>query len=220
MLEIIDWGNISYLEAQDRQLKLVEKVALGHQPDTILFCSHSPVVTLGRSTKPQDIFAWEGEVVEVSRGGRATYHGPSQVIIYPILNLRHRRCGMRPKDLHQYMRLLEKVTKEALEAMGVEVQAKNHKVLGEEDPDVSATGLWFKNRKLASIGIAVRKWVTYHGLALNFYRDEQAFVGLNPCGFHSSTMISLEEIAGRKPEREEFIENLKVTLGRDLEIVS
>ncbi len=196
------WGCVDYLESQDRQLQLVDRVFKGEQPETLVVCSHPPVVTLGRGTRPGDVFGWTGPIVEVSRGGRATYHGPNQIVIYPILNLE-----FRSRDLHLYMRALESAMVEALKLIGVNASGRTLQTqVGDEAP-VESTGVWIGPRKLASIGIGVKRWISYHGLALNFDHDPEAFVGMNPCGFTSQTMTSVEEILGRPGDREKF-ENL------------
>ena len=86
-VEVIDWGLVDYREAFSRQEKLVEQILKKETCEKIIVCSHPPVVTLGRGTKPGDVFAWSGEKIEVNRGGRATYHGPSQIILYPLIEL-------------------------------------------------------------------------------------------------------------------------------------
>ncbi|MEO0337323.1 MAG: octanoyltransferase, partial [Pseudomonadota bacterium] len=95
MLEFQEWGLIDYEEAAERQLLLLEKVAAGELPDQVVFCWHPPVVTLGRSSLPSDLQGWKGQVVETSRGGRATYHGPEQLVIYPIIDLSKPRKNLR-----------------------------------------------------------------------------------------------------------------------------
>ena len=175
-----DWGLISYTEALRRQEDLVTRVFEKRSPETIVFCSHPPVVTLGRGTKPGDVSSWDGEIVEVSRGGRATYHGPNQLVIYPIINL-----SRFNRDLHLYLRKFEEVLSTVLQNLGVEASGRG--------PEGDATGVWVGDRKIASIGIAVRKWISYHGAALNLYKDEKAFRGINPCGFSTNTMISLDQ---------------------------
>ena len=95
-MNFVDWDLIQYNLAVERQLELVEQVAAGG-PEMIVFCEHPAIVTLGRATKPEDLAGWTGEVAETSRGGRATYHGPGQIVIYPILNLKERK-----RDLHGF----------------------------------------------------------------------------------------------------------------------
>lgn len=197
-LYFADWGLIDYSKGLDRQMTLVEKVAGGEMPDTIVFCSHPPVVTLGRSSKPQDLTGWQGDLIEVSRGGRATYHGPSQLVIYPILNLSRERKSLKPRDIGAYLRTLENILIEILDDVEIQATAKTIDGVDEQGDKISATGVWVGDKKIASIGIAVKKWVTYHGLALNVRKDPQAFQGLRPCGFNANIMTSIEEAIGRK----------------------
>jgi lipoyl(octanoyl) transferase len=185
-LNFADWDLIHYNLATERQYELVEEVALG-APEMVVFCRHPSVVTLGRATEPGDVTGWTGETAETSRGGRATYHGPGQIVIYPILDLKKRE-----RDLHGYLRGLESAVSRALHQIGI-LGAEARTVLVDE---LSFTGVWVGDKKIASIGIAVRKWVTYHGCAINFAKDEMAFQGISPCGFQRSVMTSVEEILG------------------------
>jgi len=200
--EFQDWGLIDYKTALNKQLALVEKVAEkksqnanhhANHPGFLIFCTHPHIVTLGRQTQPTDVFAWAGESVEISRGGRATYHGPSQLVIYPILNLKKARAGRGPQEIRGYLRALELTIIETLKEYSVNAKAES-----------ADTGVWVGSKKIASLGIAVKKWVTYHGAAINLDNDPLAFQGLNPCGFKSSTMICLETLLGKKINREEF----------------
>lgn len=192
-LHFTDWGLIDYREALERQTVLVEKVAAGELPDTIVFCSHPPVVTLGRSAKPQDLIGWQGDIIEVSRGGRATYHGPNQLVIYPILNLARERKSLKMRDIGAYLRSLENILIDVLADADIQAVAKTIDSVDEQGDKISATGVWVGKKKIASIGVAVKKWVTYHGAALNIKRDPTAFQGLRPCGFDASIMTSVEE---------------------------
>lgn len=194
-LAVQDWGLVPYQDALRRQLDLADLVHQELARETLVFCSHPPVVTVGRATQAGDVFAWNGEIAEVNRGGRATYHGPSQIVAYPILDL-----TPRGRDLHRYMRVLEEAVVGALSAFGVDAQGRSLRQEA-EGGEVEATGVWIGARKIASIGIGVRRWISFHGLALNVERDESAFRGLNPCGFSSSTMISLEEAVGGSVDR-------------------
>jgi lipoyl(octanoyl) transferase len=198
-----DWGLIEYGEAMRRQSDLVDLVHQELARDTVVFCSHPPIVTLGRGTLPGDVYAWKGPTAEVNRGGRATYHGPSQVIVYPILDL-----NLRLRDLHQHMRTLENVVIQTLADYGIASSGKSIQQ-DSADESIEATGVWVGSRKIASIGIGVRKWVSFHGLALNVDRDEKAFLGMKPCGFNAETMISMEEILGRKVDHEEVKSKLQ-----------
>lgn len=201
-LKIQDWGLIDYASALQRQLDLVDLVSRELARETLIFCSHPPVVTLGRATRPGDVFGWQGETVEINRGGRATYHGPSQVVVYPILDL-----NQRGRDLHKYMRHLEEATVAALAEFGIQASGRSSQV-NEDGSSSEATGVWLGTRKLASIGIGVRKWITFHGLALNVNHDPKAFVGMKPCGFSTETMISMEEVLGAPVDRARVVEAL------------
>jgi lipoate-protein ligase B len=187
-----DWGLIEYEASVRRQLELVDRVAAGDGPERIVLCTHPPVVTLGRATVAADLDGWTGALIETSRGGRATYHGPSQQVIYPVLDLRRERPGLRPRDVHAYLRAVEIATVDALADLGVRGEARETKI-----GEVSLTGVWAGERKIASLGIAVRKWVTYHGVAVNVTHDPAAFRGIRPCGFSADVMTSVEAETGR-----------------------
>lgn len=204
-MRLVSWGEVPYVEAVERQLDVLNDVAHGAE-DTIVFCTHPPVVTKGRATRPHDITTWQGEVVETSRGGRATYHGPSQVVMYPIVHL-NRDCAIgKKKELHQYLRDLEAAVIQALGGFGIEATVRKDKVMDEHGDELLLTGVWTKERKVASLGVAVKNWVTYHGMALNLFKDSAAFTGMNPCGFPATTMVSLEELLGgaEMPSRQEM----------------
>ena len=206
-LFVQDWGLISYQAALQKQLELVEQVHSQAKDETLVFCTHPPVVTLGRGTRPGDVNGWTGEIVEVGRGGRATYHGPSQLVVYPILDLNRRK-----RDLHLYMRQLEAAIVTTLREFGIECSGRSLQIAEGDEEAHEATGVWIRNRKVASIGIGVRKWITFHGLALNIERDQAAFRGLKPCGFTTDTMVSLEELVGKPVDREK----IKLELQRHL----
>lgn len=187
-----DWGLVEYESSSERQLELVDRVA-GGEDERLVFVTHPPVVTLGRATRPEDLIGWSGKTVETSRGGRATYHGPNQVIIYPILDLRRERQAFGARDIHAYLRALETAAVEALHELGLKgAEARTSKV-GED----LLTGVWVGPKKIASIGIAVRKWVSYHGIAINILHDPRAHQGIRPCGFTSDVMTSLEAELGQ-----------------------
>ncbi len=212
-----DWGLIAYPEAAKKQLQYVDELVASQRRDTIVFCSHPPTITKGRATKEDDIFNWQGEVLAVSRGGRATYHGPSQLVIYPIIDLSIERKNLKAKDLHGLMRTLEETTCLALKEFGIKTGGQAKAIPVGEDEEVDATGVWYEDKKLASIGIAVRKWISYHGIAINLEHDPNAFKGLNPCGFQSETMTDVESILGYAVSREQFSEFMKLRLKDYLE---
>ncbi len=151
-------------------------------PDALVLVEHPPVVTLGRHRR-SDAFtslsaARDVPVYEIERGGQATYHGPGQLVGYPILKLDAER-----RDLHRYLRDLEAMLMNVLADFGLSTQRSE-----------GATGVWTSDRpsrKLASIGIAVRRWVTYHGFALNVSTDLEDFQTISPCGFNPEVMTSM-----------------------------
>lgn len=189
--KVVDLGLIDYNKALEEQLRLVQEVQEDPQKKFLIVCSHPPIVTLGRASRPEDLQGWQGSTLEVSRGGKATYHGPSQLVIYPIFHLEQR-------DLHAYLQWLEQKVVEFLK--GFDVESLGGFSLDRDDKDGIRTGVWIGERKIASIGIAVKKWVSYHGIAINILKDPMAFQGISPCGFSTNTMISLEEVLGTVPD--------------------
>jgi lipoyl(octanoyl) transferase len=211
MITVEQWGEVSYREALGRQEEYVDQVSRELRREALVFCSHPPVVTLGRGTKPGDVFGWTGETFEVSRGGRATYHGPSQTVVYPILDL-----NSRGRDLHKYMRLMEESILEVLSSFDIEAVANAMQTEDGSIETAPATGVWINSKKIASIGIAVRRWISFHGLALNIDYDPHAFEGMKPCGFAPGSVISMEEVLGRKLSRGAVESRLEVALMKRL----
>ncbi|AFY00438.1 lipoyl(octanoyl) transferase LipB [Bdellovibrio bacteriovorus] len=205
-----DWGLINYDEALKKQNDLVEKVHTEDLPGVLVFCTHPPVVTVGRATQAEDVFAWQGPLVEVTRGGRATYHGPSQLVIYPILNLAHTRKGRKDREINPYLKVFEDAIVDVLKTYGLSgIEARSSSKSSFNRTDADDTGVWVKDHKIASVGVGVRKWVAFHGAAINLTHDEKAFQGLRPCGFPPEVMISLEQLTGAKVNVSEFKEKLK-----------
>lgn len=184
MIEVCDWGLVDYNLALQKQEELQKQVIANPDHEFLIFCSHPEVVTLGRGTQAGDLWGWKGATYEINRGGRATYHGPSQIVCYPIYNL-----DRFNKDLHSYLRFLEQVMIDGLSELEISATRED-----------GATGVWVGKKKIASIGIAVKKWVTSHGFAFNFEKDPRAFQGMNPCGFKTEQMTSLQEILEARGE--------------------
>lgn len=224
-----DWGLISYEEAMIKQLDYVEKLDASlatneDHPGFLIFCSHPAVVTTGRQTQPSDIFSWNGPIIEVSRGGRATYHGPSQIVVYPIISLKNSR-GVKAEahepriaqDVRGYLRTFEAAIVKTLKNYGLSAEGKTPQKMPGQTVETDETGVWLGNQKIASLGIAVKKWITYHGAAINFYNDPTAFTGINPCGFKTDTMISVEKVLGpNKVSAEDFKKTLRQNLETSL----
>jgi lipoyl(octanoyl) transferase len=206
-----NWGLVDYRQALTRQEEMVAAVAKGGAGDTLVFCSHPPVVTVGRVTPPSDFAGWKGELVEVSRGGRATYHGPNQIVVYPIVNLqREGRNHLPPRDLHAFLRGVGESVVRAMRDFDIKAEYRQGEDLSADaNSRRHLTGVWVGERKLASLGVAARQWVSYHGLALNLAPDPAGFGAIQPCGFTAQTMTSMAEVLGRAPAREDVEEMLR-----------
>jgi lipoyl(octanoyl) transferase len=179
----LDWGVRPYAEVHALQERLVAARAGGAIGNVLLTGEHPSVITLGRKTPPGFPPAEGIPVVEVERGGEATYHGPGQLVAYPIVHLTEGR-----RDLHGFQRDLEEVGIRVCADFGVEAG----RVVGR-------TGVWVGPRKVMSLGIAVRRWVTWHGLALNVTTDLAPFRRFHPCGLDGAVMTALAECIGRDP---------------------
>jgi lipoate-protein ligase B len=182
VLQVVLAGRVPYREALDWQRRLAEERIARRLPhDLLLLLEHPPVVTLGRSSHDVNVLHAEGiEVFEVERGGDVTYHGPGQLVGYPILDL----TGHKP-DLHWYLRTLEQALIDALAILGVPA-----------DRNPGYTGVWVRGKKIASIGIHVKQWVTWHGFALNVTTDLADFDRIVPCGIQGVEMTSVEREGG------------------------
>jgi lipoate-protein ligase B len=209
---VLDLGTQPFRDVWAQQLALVETRQRGEGEDVLIVVEHPHVFTLGRSRAARDNVLAPGdvEVVEIERGGDATYHGPGQLVCYPILALRD--DGER--DLHRFLRHLEDAVIATCTRVGV---------IGDREP--GKTGVWTTSRggarkKLCSMGIACRKWVTFHGLALNVTTDLNYFARINPCGFEASVMTSLaaergdDEAIAVTDVRRLLVEELGAALGR------
>jgi lipoate-protein ligase B len=183
MVRVVDLGRMAYLPALELQRRLVRARVEGEfHDDLLLLVEHDPVVTLGRGTRqsslpmPESALRERGfEVVEVERGGDVTVHAPGQLVLYPILDLQQHR-----PDLHWYLRQLEETIIRGLESMGI-VASRNP----------GRTGVWVGSRKIASIGVHVKRWVTLHGVALNVTTDLRVFNVVVPCGIDGVVMTNV-----------------------------
>ena len=191
-LKGFDWGVLPYGQALKRQLAWVKERIAGLSPDRLVLVEHPPVVTLGRSGGLKDlrisieILKQKGiDLYTVDRGGMATFHGPGQLVAYPIIKL-------QTKDLHQYLYTLLNTVATVLRSYGLEP------IFHEGRP-----GIWVGSSKIASVGIAVRRWVTYHGIALNVNADVQAFNVIVPCGHPGETITSMAQELGKSIDPEE-----------------
>ena len=184
-LERIDLGRLDYQAARDLQkTRLADRIA-GRVGDAVLFVEHDPVYTVGRrrDAAANVLAAGDTPVIQVERGGDVTWHGPGQLVAYPIIQL----PPARP-DLHAYLRALEEAVIRTLADVGV--------AAGRDERN---TGAWVGGRKIASVGIACRRWVTWHGLALNVAPDLAAFQRIHPCGMPDVAMTSIAVERGAAP---------------------
>ena len=154
--------------------------------DHLLLLEHSPVITLGKESDRQHLHACSIPIHSTNRGGSITYHGPGQLVAYPILKLEEGR-----KDLHRYLRELEEI---------LILTCRDFAVQAERSP--GRTGIWVGSEKLASIGVRASSWVTSHGVALNYGQDLTGFDDIVPCGLSGVKMTSLAQLLGRPPSRE------------------
>ena len=199
------WGELAYQQAHQRQKQYLNEIILGQRPETIALCSHPPVITLGKGTPPGELSALRQqvsvEVYPVERGGKATYHGPGQVVCYPLINLKNRGQNIAGLLCALEASIVRTLSYYSLNARG-----------NPQRGNPSLTGVWVGEQKVASIGVAVKRWVTYHGLALNLYCDPLAFQGIAPCGYSPQIMTSMEALLGRKLPRKPLEDYLVQTL--------
>jgi lipoyl(octanoyl) transferase len=184
---ILNLGRVPYLEAWDLQHSLAAAVSQGEIPDTVMLLEHPPVITLGRRADRGELHLPAGvdvDVVETDRGGKSTYHGPGQLVCYPIFDLT--RHG---EDVKRYCRDLEEALIRTLGALGVEAT----RIEG-------LTGIWLERppRKIASIGVHISKWVTTHGYALNVDLDPAPFTDwITACGLEDTAFTTIARELGR-----------------------
>lgn len=207
-LSFRDLGLMPYEAAWDLQRTLVEGILAGGE-ETVLLVEHPPVLTLGAAFHaenlllPEDAYRERGiKVVRTDRGGDVTYHGPGQLVAYPLLDL-----ARRDRDLHRYLRGLEEAVIGVTRSLGLE---------GGRNP--VNTGVWIENRKVCAIGVKVRRWVTMHGLALNCDVDLAPYATIVPCGIRGDYGVtSLGQELGRRVGVEEvkplLVERLRETFG-------
>ncbi len=181
MLEVRRLGRTRYAEAHALQQSLLEQRVAGTIGDVLLLTEHDPVVTIGRGAGLEAAGTVAIPVVSVERGGEATFHGPGQIVGYPIVLLDEGR-----RDLHRWLRELEEVVIATLADFGVAGRRED-----------GFTGVWIGAKKVCSIGVAVRRWVTWHGFALNVHTDLGGFRAFQPCGLDPDVMTRLADHVAR-----------------------
>ena len=207
VLEVRRWGTVPYRTALGRQQDLVRARQAGETVDQLVLLEHPPVITVGVSGRGREghVLASAGrlrergiEVIDVPRGGDVTYHGPGQLVGYPILSLKPDRC-----DVHRYVRDLEEVLIRTAARFGVEAGRTE-----------GLTGVWVGREKLAAIGVRLSRWVTSHGFALNVDTNLDHFRLIVPCGLAGYGVTSLARLLGAAPPRAEVEATLAAEFAR------
>lgn len=188
-IEIIDCGIKDYQSVLDLQENAFQNLLAGTGKDTVFIVEHPPTITLGARQSANRLLKDAGaikqagiEIFQIRRGGGATAHNPGQIVIYPIINLKKHNLGVS-----DFVHLLEKIGVEFLAALGVTCQTKK-----------GLPGLWIDDRKIASIGVQIKKWITFHGMAININNDLSIFDFIVPCGLENIKMTSAEKELGKK----------------------
>lgn len=190
-MKIVDLGLIDYNAALEYQRLVFSEVKKGAYDSCLIICSHNPVITLGRQASRKNILVGKDELqakgiqlIEVERGGDVTYHGPGQLVVYPVFDLNYFK-----KDIHFFLRQLEKAAIDFLSDFGIAATRR-----------LGLTGVWFGSKKIASIGICIRNWITFHGMSINIKNDDlKNYSLIRPCGMDIE-MVSLETALGRQVE--------------------
>lgn len=206
----MDLGIIDYIDAFILQKKILEEIKLKKRKNTLLFCEHPHTITLGRRANIDHILITKSDLEErgikvysIDRGGDVTYHGPGQLLIYPILDL-----SLYEKDIRKFLRRWEFLILLTLRDFGIESQIL-------ED----FRGVWVGEEKICSFGIGIKNWISYHGLALNVNTDLKYFDLIKPCGL-DIRMTSMEEILKERQNmnkvKEKILENFKFLFDLDL----
>jgi len=196
---VFNLDTVDFAEASHLQSELIELRLAGRIPDVILFLQHPPVLTIGafggeqNVMVPRDVLEKEGiSVTHTDRGGDVTYHGPGQLVGYPILDLK-----TRGRDLHQYVHDLEEVV---ISTLG------DYSISAHRDPDYP--GIWVGQEKICAMGIRVAHWVTKHGFALNVNNDLKPFSYINPCGIVDRGVTSMRQLLGQELEIRDVINSM------------
>lgn len=193
MINTLDLGKRDYKEVWDMQRELHLKRVDGEIPDTLILVEHNPVVTIGKSGKSENIkmpvqmLKEKGiDLYHIERGGDVTFHGPGQLVGYPIFNIKQGLVGIK-----RFITMIEDVIIGVLADFDIKAEKRERLI-----------GVWTEMGKICSIGIAVKRWVSFHGFALNVNTDLSYFDLINPCGFKDIKMVSMQEIIGQEVSME------------------
>ena len=204
--QIVRLGLMEYTDTWQLQMEQAQNVAQGLQPDTLILVEHPPVYTMGRTGNRQHVLLNDQELgdigvalLEVDRGGRVTYHGPGQLVAYPVLNLRTWGGPLK------YVRALEQVILKTLTDFGIKARLVE-----------GLTGVWVGEEKIAAIGVKISRGVSYHGLALNVNTDLSYFDHIVPCGISDRAVTSMQKLLGEEAEMEAVAYSLVYHFGKEL----
>ena len=196
-IEILDLGMQAYKKSWNFQKSLLKKRSNNEINDTLIFVEHEPVYTLGNNANENHIlqnYPEEIKTFHIERGGDVTYHGPGQLVGYPILDLREYK-----KSISWYMRTLEQIIIDTLSEFNIQANRKN-----------GLTGVWYKNEKIAALGVRVSKWITMHGFSLNINPDLNYYKSIIPCGIFEYGVTSMSKILNEDVDKESVKSVLKI----------
>ena len=184
----LEAGHVDYERSLSWQRSLVKMRREGLARDTIIFLEHPPVITVGKDGHEENYRDLKTTPYFIERGGDVTYHGPGQLVVYFVFNL-----SRRGRDLHQFMDNIQLGIIQTLAEYGIDAK------LGEDN-----TGVWVGEKKIASIGIAVKHWISFHGAAININTDLSEFREISPCGLNAEVMTSLKDLRGKRTQIKKF----------------
>lgn len=200
-IKIIDLGFLDYKNSWNYQKELQKKVLIGDCSDSIIFVEHDSVYTFGKNSDKSNLLVSKDskiKIYETERGGEITYHGPGQIVCYPILNLKNFK-----QSVTWYMRALEEVIIETLKLFNIKATRKD-----------SLTGVWVKDKKIGAQGVRMTKWVTMHGFALNVNTDLRFFNDIIPCGIKDFGVTSIEKIIGKEQDLSLVKEHILISFAK------
>ena len=200
-IKIIDLGFLDYKSSWNYQKELQKKVLIGDCSDSIIFVEHDSVYTFGKNSDKSNLLVSKNskiKIYETERGGEITYHGPGQIVCYPILNLKNFK-----QSVTWYMRALEEVIIETLKLFNIKATRKD-----------GLTGVWVKDEKIGAQGVRMTKWVTMHGFALNVNTDLRFFNDIIPCGIKDFGVTSIEKIIGKEQDLSLVKEHILISFAK------
>ena len=200
-IKIIDLGFLDYKNSWNYQKELQKKVLIGDCSDSIIFVEHDSVYTFGKNSDKSNLLVSKDskiKIYETERGGEITYHGPGQIVCYPILNLKNFK-----QSVTWYMRALEEVIIETLKLLNIKATRKD-----------GLTGVWVKDKKIGAQGVRMTKWVTMHGFALNVNTDLRFFNDIIPCGIKDFAVTSIEKIIGKEQDLSLVKEHILISFAK------